>query len=381
MRTERAPPRPPSPSRFRAALLRWFDDGHRPWPWRADRDPYRVWVSEVLLQQTRVAQAAPYFERFVRTFPDLPSLAQAPLGRVLKVWEGAGYYARARHLHAAARELVRRYDGRLPTAPEELQRLPGVGPYLSRAVASLAFGRPVLALEANGLRVAARVTLTRGDPQRAAVRSELEGWLTRALDPRRPGAFNEALMELGQSICHPRRPRCRDCPVRASCRARRELPDPAAIPERRARRPRPHLRAAIVAAEWQGRWLVHRRPPRGLLGGLWEFPGGKIERAERPEEAARREWREETGLRLPPLVPVGTLRHAYSHFSVTLHLFRGRLASAPGRPLPGPEWRWVRPGQFARLPRPRATVRAAAQLTAGGRGPRGSARRRDRKRP
>ena len=157
-----------------SALLRWFSHHRRPLPWRIAPVPYRIWVAEVILQQTRVAQAIPVFERFVTRFPDLPSLAAADLSEVLKVWEGAGYYARARHLHAAAVELVRHRSGQLPEDVPSLEALPGVGPYIARAVAALAFGRPVVALEANGIRVAARWTLERGDSRSQAVRQRLE---------------------------------------------------------------------------------------------------------------------------------------------------------------------------------------------------------------
>ncbi|HEY6238833.1 MAG TPA: A/G-specific adenine glycosylase, partial [Thermoplasmata archaeon] len=195
------------------ALLRWFDRHRRPLPWRRDRDPYRIWVAEVLLQQTRVAQAQPYFDRFIARFPTVGSLARAPLTDVLKVWEGAGYYARARHLHAAARWVVRDGGGRLPQEVAALEELPGVGPYIARAIASLAFDVDVVALEANGLRVAARWTLERGDLRRSAVRRRLEAALSDRRSRRRPGAFNEALMELGETVCLPVAPRCGACPV------------------------------------------------------------------------------------------------------------------------------------------------------------------------
>ena len=338
-------------------------------------------MSEVLLQQTRVDQAARYYSRFLARFPDVRRLARAPLGHVLKAWEGAGYYARARHLHAAARLLDERYDGHLPDRVEALTRLPGVGPYVARAIAAIAFGQPVLALEANGLRVGARVTRTASARQRSAGRTRVAAFLTAALDDERPGPFHEALMELGQTVCRPRRPRCAACPVRALCRSARELADPAAIPAPPRRPARRWVRAAIAAVRWRRRWLVHRRPPHGLLGGLWEFPGGKIVRGETAQHAAEREWTEETGLPAPPLRPVGSLRHAYSHFTVELHVFQGEIADRPG---PGPElsgFRWVSAEQFAELPRPRATVRALEMLAPGDRAHRGSGSHPGRTRP
>jgi A/G-specific adenine glycosylase len=346
------------------ALLRWFRRTRRPLPWRRDRDPYRVWVAEVLLQQTRVDQAAPFYDRFLAAFPDVHALAHAPVGRVLKVWQGAGYYARAHHLHAAAREIVRNRGGRLPTTVAELEAMPGVGPYIARAVASLAFDVPVVALEANGLRVAARWTLERGDLRSPLVRRRLESALAVHLPPRAAGAYNEAIMELGETICRPVGPDCRRCPVSRWCRAYRETDDPGEVPRPRPRARRPHVRGSVVVLERAGRWLVHRRAPGKLLGGLWEFPGGKIEPGESPEKAARRELREETGLRAGPLRSRGVVRHAYSHFTVELHVFEGHPAGRVAA-RNGDGRRWVRPAELRRLPIPKATEKIVSRLAAG----------------
>ena len=355
------------PAARSAALLAWFLEHRRPLPWRRDRDPYHVWVSEVLLQQTRVDQAAPYYERFVREFPSVRSLARAPVGAVLKAWQGAGYYARARHLHRAARTLVEEHGGRLPETVEGLQELPGVGPYIARAVASLAYGVPVVALEANGLRVAARWTREEGDVRSAAVRSRLADAIESAMPRGRAADFNEALMELGETVCRPVAPRCEECPVARYCRAYRETEDPGTLPRRPPTKRRPHVRAAVVVLSENGRWLVQRRAASGLLGGLWEFPGGKVESGERPEDAARRELREETGLNVRDLRFRGVVHHAYSHFSVELHVYEGRVdRERPRHAVPGR--RWVTRSQLHRLPIPKATekvVRLLDQAPAG----------------
>ena len=342
-------------------LLDWFSDSARPLPWRRDREPYHVWLAEVLLQQTRVAQAVPYYERVLARFPDLESLAASPLGSVLKTWQGAGYYARARHLHDAARTLVAEHGGRFPTTVEGWRALPGVGPYIARAIASIAFGAPTVALEANGIRVAARWTLEEGDVRSVPVRARLERALAGLLDGRPAGAFNEALMELGETVCLPRHPRCADCPVARMCGARRALPDPGALPRRSRRTARPHLRASLVVlVDPRGRWFVQRRPLNGLLGGLWEFPGGKIEPGETAEEAARRELHEETGFRPPPLDRIGIVRHAYSHFTVELHVFRGRVGSLA--PRSASVQKWVTARGLERLPVPKATEKVVRLL-------------------
>ncbi len=339
-------------------LLDWFRQSARPLPWRRDPSPYRTWLAEVLLQQTRVAQALPYFERFTARFPTVRSLAEASEEEVLKLWEGAGYYARARNLHRGAREVVERHGGRLPRRAEELARLPGVGPYISAAIASLAFHAPLLALEANGLRVGARWTAETGDIRRPRARARVTRTLEALLPPTSAGRFNEALMELGETICLPRRPHCDQCPVAKFCHAVKELPDPGALP--RSRRPtrKPTVEAAVVAVHRDGHWLVQRRPPSGLLGGLWEFPGGKLRAGESPEKAARRELEEETGLKVAALAPAGVLRHEYSHFKVRLHLFFLARADRGRWGRPGPSRRWVTDSEFARLPRPTATIRA-----------------------
>jgi A/G-specific adenine glycosylase len=332
----------------------------RPLPWRRRPTPYSIWVAEVLLQQTRVAQAIPYYRRFLRAFPTVHTLARASESEVLKLWEGAGYYARARHLHTAARQLVREHRGALPRTAAELRELPGVGPYIANAVASLAYGEPVLALESNGIRIAARVTLERGDVRRPSVRDRLAAALEAQLPRHRAGEFNEALMELGETICRPALPECSRCPVRRFCLAYRTLEHPGEIPARRARARRPHVIASVVAVEAQGRWFVQRRDKPGLLQGLWEFPGGKLNHGETPSRAARRELLEETGLRARRLSHLASIRHAYSHFTVRLHLFVAHLPAVPsGIRAKG---RWVTLAELRRLPLPVATRRMLPYL-------------------
>ncbi len=344
-------------------LVAWFLRHRRPLPWRQHPNPYRIWVAEVMLQQTRVAQATPYYRRFVRTFPTIRALANASEEDVLRVWEGAGYYARARNLRRAAQQLVRAHAGKLPATPRELARLPGVGPYIAHAVASIAFGAPVPALEANALRVLARWTLERRNPRAPEVRRRFYRWVSGRIPRDRPGRFNEALMELGETICLPRNPLCSRCPVAAYCRARQELPDPGAIPAALRARRKPRLRAAVGVIEHGGRWLVLRRSPSGLLGGLWEFPGGKLRPRESPRAGCRREVEEETGIRVEDFVPAGLVRHSYSHFSVTLHVFRAELPRRPPVRTTDRPARWVRPVELLRLPAPRATRKIVALVT------------------
>lgn len=362
------PPRSPpvarvEPGRVAEALLAWYRTHRRPLPWRTPvRDPYRTWVAEVLLQQTRVAQALPYFAAFVARFPTVRALARARPAAVLKAWQGAGYYARARRLRAAAVEVVRRHGGELPRTVVELERLPGIGPYTARAIAAIAYDEPVVPIDGNVLRVVARWTGEERDPAGRAARTALARYLEQARPAHDAGAFAEGLMELGETVCLPRRPRCDACPVAFGCRAVRELEDPGSLPRRAARSRRPHVRAAVVAVARGDRWLVQRRPVGGLLGGLWEFPGGKIERGETPVGAARRELREETGLTAGRLRPVGVVRQGYSHFSVELHVFR---TESRERPPGGAGRRWATLEEIVRLPLPRATEKIVQALRDG----------------
>ncbi len=314
----------------------------------------------MILQQTRVDQAIPAYRRFVRRFPTLRALARATGPQVLKAWQGMGYYARARHLHRTARQLIELHGGRWPRRAAELERLPGIGPYIARALAAQAFGEPVVALEANGLRVAARWVGEPGRIDRPHVRARLAAVLARELAGQPPGRFAEAVMELGETVCTPRAPRCPVCPVARYCRLRREGLDPHRIPARRPRARRPIHRGAIVALVRRGRYLVQRRPLEGLLGGLWELPGGHREGLETPEATARRELREETGLAAGPLEHRGTIRHSYSHFTVELDLFRG-----PPKPIDAPTppgRRWLTLAEARKLPLPKATEKALDRL-------------------
>lgn len=272
-------------------LLEWFGASQRTLPWRQNRTPYRVWISEVMLQQTQVRTATPYFERWMARFPTLPSLACAPLGEVLKAWEGLGYYRRARLLHEGAKRVVAEQRGELPTTYNELLKLPGIGPYTAAAVASLAFDEAVLAIDGNVKRVAARLFLIPGEVSEKTAKA--------ALAPHLPfeqaGAFNEALMELGATVCVPRAPHCEACPLSAHCKAF-QTGQTASFPHPKARKRVPHLRRyALVCLQESALWLQQRAPDE-MLGGLWGF----VLREDEP--------------RGQPLEPV---QHAYTHFKIT----------------------------------------------------------------
>ena len=303
--------------RVRRRVLRYFDRHQRALPWRGQTDPYGIWISEVMLQQTRVDTVRDRWPRFLRRFPTVQDLARASEHAVLAEWEGLGYYHRARNLRRAAQQVVERHHGALPEDPATLRTLPGFGDYTAAAVASIAFGVRAAVLDGNVLRVLARFTGETGDIAKGPTRRRLQAVADRLLAPRRAGDWNEALMDLGATVCSPRRPTCLRCPFRVDCRARASG-EPERLPNKRRRGPTPHydIAAGLV---WRGdKVLIARRPSDGLLGGLWEFPGGKRRPGETLPAACAREVREETGLRVTVGEPFCRIEHAYTHFRITL---------------------------------------------------------------
>lgn len=342
-----------SASQIRERLVAWYGQNSRSLPWRNSEDPYHIWVSEVMLQQTQVKTVLPYYHRFLRRFPSLNDLAAADLQDVLKIWEGLGYYTRARNLHRAARVVAKEHGGQIPQERNELRRLPGVGDYIAGAVSSIAFRRPVPAVDGNVKRVLARV-MEIGDPadQPGAFRT-FEAAAERFLDPQRPGISNQALMELGATLCRPRDPDCAACPLRSSCRACASG-RVTAYPKRTARRTVPEHRLAAGVVFRRSRILITRRGPKGLLAGLWEFPTGELDVKEEPEAACIRSIREQTGLSVRVSGYVGRVRHAYTHFKIVMDVFCCQLVSGQVR-LKGPaDHRWILLADIPRYPFPRA---------------------------
>ncbi|MGB2988130.1 MAG: A/G-specific adenine glycosylase, partial [Phycisphaerae bacterium] len=298
---------------LRRALLGWFRRNARELPWRQTRDPYRIWVSEIMLQQTRVETVIPYYRRFLKELPNVRALASAKQDQVLKLWQGLGYYRRARNLQQAARIITSKHRGCFPRTAEAWQTLPGVGRYTAGAIASIAFGERVPVLDGNAKRVLARLCAIEDGIDETATTNRLWSIVETLVPVRNPGAFNQALMELGSRLCAPKRPSCDRCPLRHRCRAR-ALGMEERLPVRRRKDPVPHYDIVAGAICRSGRYLLGKRPPEGLLGGLWEFPGGKIENGETHQQALVREMRDEFGLDVDVGPLVGIVRHAYSHF-------------------------------------------------------------------
>jgi A/G-specific adenine glycosylase len=334
---------------FQRRLTRWYRTGRRDLPWRRTANPYHIWVSEVMLQQTQVATVIDYFNRFIRQFPDIPSLAAAEADRVLKAWEGLGYYSRARHLQQAAQQLTAGGNPRVPEEPETFLQLPGVGDYINAAVQSIAFGHALAVVDGNVKRVLSRLFLKDEPVNRPSAYKTFRALAAQLLDLKAPGDWNQAMMELGALICKPRRPLCDCCPAGAACGAfaRQRVPE---FPVRAAAKkiPHRHLIAGVVIKK--GKLLIVRRPADGLLGGMWEFPAGPVKSGQSADTACREAVSRSVGLTVTMGNTLGRVRHAYTHF--TLDLDACLCRPLPGRVrLNGPDaFAWVSPGELSSYP-------------------------------
>lgn len=341
---------------LRRSLLDWFERARRDLPWRRTRDPYHVWLSEVILQQTRVDQGTPYFERFLRAFPTVESLAAADAGAVLKQWEGLGYYARARNLHRAAKLIAYERKGTFPESAADWQSLPGIGRYTAGAIASIAYDEPAPAVDGNVKRVLARLFAIQETIESASVDKfmwEIAGCLVKG---RRPGDFNQAMMELGAKVCTPRNPLCDTCPARKVCDGRASSLQHE-LPRRKPKKTAPRREFVAAAIKKNGQYLFVQRPLHGLLGGMWELPSGEVLAGETHHQALERVLLNDFELYVKPKGLLASVDHAYSHFKVTLNVYaclktRGRI-----RPAAHNATAWLAPGEFAEHPLPKTHLK------------------------
>ena len=334
---------------FVNALLKWYAAGHRQMPWRGHPDPYAIWISEAMLQQTRVETVIPYFNRWMALFPSVKTLADASEQQVLSAWEGLGYYSRARNLHKAARKICRSFGGELPRSVTELVRLPGIGPYTAAAIASIAFGQDEAVLDGNVKRVLARA-FNLDFPANSPAGEKTFWQVARDLVPQgKASDYNQAVMDLGAVICTPHSPACPQCPIASDCEAKR-LALQNERPVMLAKAPVPHYIVTAAILRQGERVLIARRPSQGLLGGMWEFPGGKVEVGESLPQALQREIHEELGIEIEVGDEFGVYRHAYTHFRVTLHAFACSQHGGEPKPLHASELRWVSIAQLADFP-------------------------------
>jgi A/G-specific adenine glycosylase len=347
----------------RTLLLDWYRKHRRDLPWRRTRDPYAIWISEAMLQQTRVETVIPYYERFLERFPDVQALASCDSDDLLGIWAGLGYYSRARNLRKAANVVVERHGGELPDSVEALRELPGIGRYTAGAVASIAFDKPEAIVDGNVARVLARVLDVRDDIAAPAVQKRLWAEAEALAQGPAPGDLNQALMELGATVCTPKSPSCGVCPVRGRC-AGLAAGDPENLPLK-TKKPKP--RAVEGVAGWverRGKVLAVRRPPHGLLGGLWELPGGELAAKEAPEAGMQRALHQAVGLRTPAAERLGSVEHLFTHRRLRLHVLRCDTPVGRVRLDGFDTHRWVAPNALAELPHG-APTKKALRLLAG----------------
>ncbi len=348
------------------SLLDWYETSGRDLPWRNTQDPYKIWISEIMLQQTQVKTVLPYFDRWLNLFPTLEALANSPLQSVLKAWEGLGYYARARNIHKAATTVMDRFSGQFPTTLEDALLLPGVGRTTAGGILSSAFNLPLPILDGNVKRVLSRLINLTVPPDRSLATL----WkISEALvPPSQARDFNQAFMDLGATVCLPKTPNCGVCPWNRFCKSynlgvqnQRPMTEPKA--------PIPH-KVIGVAVIWNSSQdntiLIDRRKPEGLLGGLWEFPGGKVEPGETLPECIKREIQEELGITIAVDESLMTIDHAYSHFKVTLNVYHCRHLSGIPQPIECDEIKWVTLAELNEYPFPTANLKIIQALQQSG---------------
>lgn len=334
---------------FRKTLLDWFKQNQRKLPWRGTKNPYHIWVAEVMLQQTQVKKVLEYYQPFIEQFPDVQTLAKANLQQVLKAWEGLGYYARARNLHLAAQIIVTEYGGMIPEEYNEFKKLPGVGEYIAAAVLSQSFDAPHAVVDGNVKRVLSRLLLIDKPVNLASSQKIFKDQADGLLDRQKPGDFNQAMMELGAIVCRPKNPKCESCPIALYCEAyqsNQQAKYPVAI--RAKATPEYHIAVGIIHKE--NHILIIQRKTNGLLGGLWEFPGGRVRPGENAEQACCRNIKEKLNLEVAVTGQLTSIHHAYTHFKIRMAVFDCRLKSGTVS-LNGPaDFRWIAVAEIDQFP-------------------------------
>ena len=343
---------------FSKNLISWYQHNHRKLPWRKTKDPYKIWISEIMLQQTTVNAVIPYYERWIKEFPTVYDVAQAPLQKILKQWQGLGYYSRAKNIHKTAQIICKKPGGKIPQTREELIQLPGFGPYTTGAVLSIAFDKREPIIDANVRRVIMRHLAIPGHADPSQDQKILK-FLENVMPQKGNNIFNQALMELGALVCRTRGPLCGVCPVKGSCDAyKKGIQEIIPRPKRKIIR---NLNVAIGVLKNSGKYFIQKRSSRGLLADLWEFPGGKIEKGESPGEALRRELKEELGVEIKSSRHFVNLNHFYTHFRVSLSVFFCELKTFPESDA---THRWVNLADFSRYPMPSGSAKLVDRLKA-----------------
>ncbi len=338
---------------FQQQLVAWFAEHQRPLPWRGDYQPYHVWISEIMGQQTQMDRVVQYFRRWIARFPDIMAVVEAPEQDILKTWEGLGYYSRARNIQRAARQMAESSTPGVPSEYDELLAMPGIGPYTAAAILSIAYNLPFPLRDANVERVFARLADINHPIKQGFAQKKLAELTNSLFDSEHPRLYNQGLMELGALVCTPKKPDCAGCPVRIHCQAlRNDTVEFRPLPRDKSKKIEIVMACGILRC--QGRVYVQQRLPDDIWGGLWEFPGGRLEEGETPEQAARREIAEETGWQAPKLVFFKTVVHHYTRYRVTLHGFLAEWKTMPPSPVltAAQQFAWVDESRLDEYPYP-----------------------------
>lgn len=346
---------------IRSALTVWYNKNRRKLPWRAAKNPYHIWVSEIMLQQTQVNTVIPYFQRFCEKFPNIHALAAADLQTVLKLWEGLGYYSRARNFHKAAKIVVKQHGGVVPDEREIFLALPGVGDYIAAAVLSIAFDQPLAVVDGNVKRVFARLFEIDAAVNVSASYKIFKTFANELLDVDDPGTFNQAVMELGALVCKPANPDCGICPLSGWCQAlaHEKL---EAFPVKQKKAPVPHHHMTVGVIFKKDKVLIVQRPEEKMLGGLWEFPGGRLKAKEKAEDACKRIITEKVNLNVAIESKLTRIQHAYTHFKITADIFICNLVTGRVRRNGPTDHRWVTLSALEKYPFPGSNHKFISQL-------------------
>lgn len=351
-------------SEFADFILAWYQDHKREMPWRGEKDPYKIWISEIMLQQTRVDQAWPYFENFMKLFPTVFDLAEADQQQVLKAWEGLGYYSRARNLHAASKMVAEDFEGKLPESYDEIIKLKGIGPYTAAAITSIAFGKPNAVVDGNVIRVITRYYGIEDDVRSSKTTKQVQHLVNDLISQNHPADFNQAMMELGATVCSPTKPDCLNCPIQTGCVATK-VAKTDTIPYKSKAKKKPHLEIGVGIIEREdGKVLIALRPENVMLGGLWEFPGGKQEKGETIQQTVERELQEELDVEVHAYKELMNFKHTYSHFSITMHAYFCTLIYGTPKAKSSQEIRWVEKSELKDYPFPKANKVLTEKITA-----------------
>ncbi len=337
-------------------LISWYKKNARNLPWRHTSDPYKIWISEVMLQQTTVTAVIPYYEKWIKVFPTIEDVSEASLQKVLKTWQGLGYYTRVKNIHASAKLICEKYDGKIPSDSQILQKLPGFGPYTTGAVLSIAFHQRQSIIDANIRRLVMRLLAIKGFADTHQDNLILK-FLDKIIPTHDVNLFNQALMELGALICRPKNPLCLICPVQKFCKSFKQKIQNK-IPQSKKSLVR-LINVVIAIIINDGKYFIQKRPPKGLFADLWEFPGGKIERGEKPESALKRELQEELNVHLTKCSYLMNVDQLYTQFRARLHVFACYVSPKPN---PDKTHQWVSFNGFSKYPMPSGSVKIIKNL-------------------